>query len=214
MTMHLRRLQTEIARIYDVDVRHSVEDFVCSAESAAVLAPSHADRPEALVVVQHEEGAEVGLYVDEATMQALATLAPAAWTHDQFSAFCTALEGVSHFVLLAFRAEFDHAVRELELELQAEVDKYAASLLAGNGVGLMQARSGAIRQRLFERVSFLDAPGTERGDRYRAANRAAARFAEILERRFVAAGDERGLVTELRRFYRLGLEEKLRASEG
>jgi hypothetical protein len=56
---------------------------------------------------------------------------------------------------------------------------------------------------------LLDAPGTERAERYRAATRLAARYTQSLERAHVERGDLRGLVTELRRFYRLGFAEKL-----
>ncbi len=39
----------------------------------------------------------------------------------------TALEGVSHFVYLAWNAGHDKPVSLLELEMQAEVDKYVGS---------------------------------------------------------------------------------------
>ena len=41
--------------------------------------------------------------------------------------YWTALEGVSHFMYLAWNAGHDRAVSLLELELQAEIDKYVAS---------------------------------------------------------------------------------------
>ena len=54
--------------------------------------------------------------------------------------------------------------------------------------------------------------GSERGERYRVANRVAGRFAAQLEARFVAENDRAGLVTELRRFYRKGQRGKLAAA--
>ena len=41
--------------------------------------------------------------------------------------YWTALEGVSHFLYLAWNAGHDKPVSLLELEMQAEVDKYVAS---------------------------------------------------------------------------------------
>ena len=172
-------------------------------------------------MIDDDEGTHVGLYLD-ASARRIASQ-PGAWSRD-FDAMCLATEGVSHFVLVQFRAEQTAHVRELELELQAEIDKWAtsvlagageaiardaASLLAGNGAGLFRARSRLVRRRLFAHSELLDAPGTERGDRYRAATQLASRYTQTLERAHVERGDLRALVTELRRFYRLGFADKL-----
>jgi hypothetical protein len=130
-----------------------------------------------------------------------------------FPAVCLATEGVSHFLYLSFRADNDEQVSQLELELQAEVDKYAAGLLAGNGVGAIRARSRALRERLFYRARFLDPPETAEGQRYRLAHRAAARYAAALEARYVDRGRIDELWAELRRFYRMGMRQKLERAE-
>ena len=41
--------------------------------------------------------------------------------------YWTALEGVSHFVYFAWNAGYDKPVSILELEMQAEIDKYIAT---------------------------------------------------------------------------------------
>ena len=46
-----------------------------------------------------------------------------------FADFCLAVEGVSHFIYVALRAADDRGVSQLELELQAEVDKFACCVL-------------------------------------------------------------------------------------
>ena len=139
-----------------------------------------------------------------------------------------ATEGVSHFLYLVFRAENDTTVSQLELELQAEVDKYASAVLgerglSGNGVMTIQARtrgvpggrelarSRAVRAQLFAGVRFLDGPDSPEGRRYRMAHRLAARYTAKLERRHLDHGDVPAFLHELRRFYRHGLREKLEA---
>jgi hypothetical protein len=129
---------------------------------------------------------------------------------------CQIIEGVSHFVYLTGRAEGGRAATQLEMELQAEVDKYV--VLAGALVSSQSSsprafglRSSArLRKRLYEAVSFEHAEGTELGDRYRIANHLAARFVWSLERRYLASGRFAEMRGELRRFYRMGQEEKLR----
>ncbi|MFN7697637.1 MAG: hypothetical protein ACK6CU_04165 [Deltaproteobacteria bacterium] len=215
-------LQRAITGLYDLSLDVCVDDFACDEPLARSLGGEDAiRRREVLFVVDDEHGTHVGLYLDERARRAASQ--PGAWSRD-FEAMCLATEGVSHFVLVQYRAEQTAHVRELELELQAEIDKWAtsvlagageaiarneAALLAGNGAGLFRARSRLVRQRLFERTELLDAPDTERGARYRAATQLAARYTKALERAHVERADLRGLLTELRRFYRLGFAEKL-----
>lgn len=209
----LAGVQTALARLYDIEVDVRVDDFVCDAQAARALGGDDAiRRREVLFVVEAEGDVHVGLYLDSEALEAAAD--PEGW-RTRFEAMCLATEGVSHFLLVSYRSEHAAPVRELELELQAEVDKYALSLLdgpsllAGNGVGLLRARSREVRRRLFEETSLLDPPGSERAERYREASRLAHAYTARLERDHVARGDLSGLRTELRRFYRLGLEGKL-----
>jgi hypothetical protein len=88
------------------------------------------------------------------------------------------------------------------------VDKYV--VLAASIRDLDRARSASLRAQLYEHVVFDHAEGTERGERYRVANAVAGRVVHALERRFVAARDFAAMRHELRRFYRMGQEDKLR----
>lgn len=127
---------------------------------------------------------------------------------------CQLIEGVSHFVYITERARTDREATHLELEVQAEVDKYvvlAASVEAQRGSGAIGVReSEALRARLFERVAFEDRAETERGNRYRIANAVAANFVRRLERDYVAPRRYAAMHVELRRFFQMGQEEKLR----
>jgi hypothetical protein len=86
---------------------------------------------------------------------------------------------------------------QLELELQAEVDKFVLFAFGAGGDGNLDARG--LHRRLYANVTYLHGPGTEQGERYRLANELAARLAaRLLER---DAADARAI---LRRFYRAG----------
>jgi hypothetical protein len=212
--MPLAKLQQRLAALYDVELDVRVDDFLCDEETARALGGDDAaTRGEVLFVEQGARAQHGDGWLDEAS---------------RFRACCLAAEGVSHFVYLAFRSDHAQAVSELELELQAEIDKWAlgllapyrglddARLLAGRGVGAiaLRDRSRRLRERLFGRARFLDEAGTEKGDRYRAALRLGARYARELEDRVVARGDIGALTRELRRFYRLGSREKIERSAG
>jgi len=212
--MALGRIQRVLSELYDVQVEASVEDFVCDADLVHATVGQGVGRGELLVVAEDAEGVCVGLYVCPDAVQALTETGAEAdvWLDERFRAACLATEGVSHFLYLMFRAENEHPVSQLELELQAEVDKYATALLSGNGVGAIQARSRTVRHRLFAGVRFIDGRGTEQGERYRVAHRVADRYVRRLEEEYLRGGDLPGLMRELRRFYRCGLRGKLESA--
>jgi len=128
--------------------------------------------------------------------------------------FWTALEGVSHFQYLAWNAGFDRPVSIHELEVQAEVDKYAITLFL---LGAQQA--GRFPQRLhhwlFERARVDSALTRQKRELYASANRYAARFCRVLEDRFLQRRRVRceALVRALRHFYRLTHAPKIRLIE-
>jgi hypothetical protein len=121
---------------------------------------------------------------------------------------CQIIEGVSHFVYVATRASQDRPATALELEIQAEVDKYI--VLAGDLESLDVERSARLRERLYERVAYLHVEQTELGERYRVANRAASRFLRRLEARYLTERRFGELRRELSAFFHVGQEDKLR----
>ncbi|HVJ89746.1 MAG TPA: hypothetical protein VM580_08060 [Labilithrix sp.] len=120
------------------------------------------------------------------------------------------IEGVSHFVYLADRASRERVTTQLELELQAEVDKYV--VLAASLDGFDEETSQHLRGRLYERVTYLQPSNTAEGERYRIANERARRFTGRLEREFVARARYRELRDELHRFFHMSQGDKLRAA--
>ena len=115
-------------------------------------------------------------------------------------ALCQLIEGVSHFVYLAERSRTALPATQLELELQAEVDKFV--VLAWLGPPTDVTRMRELHERLYERVLWLHPACSEEGARYRLANDLAARFVERLQARYVARGRLRELRAALSRFYR------------
>jgi hypothetical protein len=122
---------------------------------------------------------------------------------------CQIIEGVSHFVYVVERARTQREATQLELELQAEVDKWVV-LAASMREKFDEDQSAALRARLYERVAFEHDAASELGERYRVANDAAHRFVRRLERDYVGRARFGAMQAELFRFFHLGQEEKLR----
>jgi hypothetical protein len=213
--MVLQGLQSLLKRLYDVDLGYDVTDFLVTDRRAFEGAAPVDDRrapEEALMLAETPDGAGMSLYIHPEVLSRLEASDPmGALTEENLADFCTALEGVSHFVYSAWRLGGDAPVSLLELETQAEVDKYAATvfLVADQQGGGYPSH---VHPRLFDRVNFDARLEPLEYERYRTANRCAANFCRRLEKRFVGRGGAQveAMVRELRKFYRLGHTAKLR----
>ncbi len=203
-------LQAEIETIYGVSAPRVVPFLVCRAEARAAGAEPRA--PEELLVLEETDGVAVGLFLDEDVMEAAGRAdpdhrRPRLIRRPTLTSLACAAEGVSHFVYLVTRAAAGRPVSLLELEVQAEVDKFAL-LLLHLWRRRLRRTSRALRGRLFERITFRPELDDAARERYVTANRLAGAYARWLEGRFVAPSNIEGLLRELRAIYRLGGVEK------
>ena len=198
----LARLQLGLEALYRVETRLAIDAFVIDAVQRGQMQPARAPREQLLL---REMDGELGmaLFVDAAAIANLERHDPAARLDERnFADFCLAVEGVSHFVYVALAAARQRPVSQLELELQAEVDKFATCFL-------VTGAAANLRRRLFGDVTYADDLDADERERYRTANNEASRYTEALERRFVARAETGALLAELRRFYRMDLPDKL-----
>lgn len=183
-----RRLQTRLEGFYRLEALPDVDDF---AE------PTDEEGREVVLVRQAPDAVEVSV-----TLPAAGLVPPSGDL--SLDVLCQIVEGVSHFVYLADRIRSLRSTTRLELELQAEVDKFVVLGFAA----VSRADHGTawrVVHRLYEGVRFLHPAGSEEGDRYRVANDLAARFCARVARRVGSDARER-----LVRFHREGQEEKMR----
>jgi hypothetical protein len=208
--MILRRLQDFIGDIYDVSISHDVYDFlVTDRQHLPPAARTNGPTDEELIVAQPEgSNGEIALslYLDPELLERLHRADPMERLHDgNVADYWTALEGVSHFLYLAWNAGHDKPVSLLELEMQAEVDKYVASywLLRRQFPDRFPAE---LLRLLFERTRIDPRLAAGREDLYREASRYAEKFCRRLEQSLRGAREGRSearVLAELRRFYRL-----------
>lgn len=208
--MLLREMQNLLARYYDAPSDYDIYDFLATDRRQVGLPAKCSD--EQVLIADGDEGLRLSVFIDEQVLSRLAKCDPLRELSDENLAdFCTALEGVSHFHYFTWRASRGIPVTLLELELQAEVDKYASAmvLLTQQQRGRYPAR---LHRTLFDRVSFANGLDDETLSRYRLANRHAAHYCRKLDERFIRARRRRPeeWVAELRRFYRYGHAEKIR----
>jgi hypothetical protein len=211
----LRPLQRLLETIYDAPCGRDVSDFLITAREMLPRERRDAAADEELLVVQKRRSCHVALYIDEAVLARLRDHDPLqALDSRNIGDFWTALEGVSHFSYLMWNAGHSRGVSQLELELQAEVDKYIASfwLLRSQHPGHLPRE---LHYLLFARTRVNPALPAARQQLYRAASRYAGRFCATLQSSLFSSfpAVRKGAVTGLRRFYRLGSTSKLRHIE-
>ena len=185
-------------------------DFLVTDRTCLPPAARGGTADEELLVAEGGGELALSLYLDPALLARLGRADPLERLHaGNLADWLTALEGVSHFLYLAWNAGHDKPVSLLELEMQAEVDKYVGQPLAAaaSAAGALPGRAAAAAVRR-ARVDAALAAG--RAGLYREASRYAEKFCRRLERTLArgprGAGAE--VLAELRRFYRLSHARK------
>jgi hypothetical protein len=214
-TRALERLEALLTGIYDLDIGCRVTDFVVTDRQQL---PGECGEPrsdEQLFVAESGDELCMSLYLDPALLDRLERNDPSDSLDAGNLADCwTALEGISHFLCVAHNAGHDRPVSRLALELQAEIDKYVASVV------LLRRRHprrfpAELHALLFRRARVDAALAAPHESLYHRASRQAARFCARLEPhiRALCRRDDRAWLSDLRRFYRLSDPSKLRHIE-
>jgi hypothetical protein len=200
-------LQALLGALHAIEPAQDVRDYLLT--DAALLHALTDGQPgrdidEKLIVIDDGSGSlDVALYLGGDVLERLCVRDPRQrLCGTNLADFWTVVEGISHFNYLTWNAARDRPVTLLELEVQAEVDKYAATrALLGYqpGAGL----GGALLERLFGETRLADALTPEERERYRDAAALAARYCRRLEQRYATRGLPAGMLTELRTFFRL-----------
>ena len=206
----LSNLQKHLTDIYQVDAGFEVTDFLITDPELAGRLGSGTLVPntdESVLLSQDEDGLSLSLYLDQEMLARLAQDNPMNGLRTgQLDDLCKVIEGISHFNYIVWRASQDKEVTLLELEMQAEVDKFVGTLM----MALDQEDYEFARRLhgwLFDRVSFNPDLDRHQLERYRAANDFAARFCHGLRNRLHR--DSTKGMDELRHFYRLSQAAKI-----
>ncbi len=207
----IERLEALLTGIYDLDIGCRVADFVVTDRQRLPDGCSDAPGDEQLFVAADGDELCMSLYLDPGVLERLERHDPSdALDADNLADCWTVLEGISHFLGVAHHAENDLPVSRLALELQAEIDKYVASVALLRG--LHPRRFPAELHALLFRRARVDATlAGAHESLYRLASRHAARFCARLEPRLrdLCRRDDGGWLRDLRRFYRLTESRKL-----
>ena len=204
----LAELQRFIADIYDADCGYQLHDFlITDRELATTLGRKklRGDIEETVLIAKDGDDISVSVYLDEALLSRLDDADPmTSLRADQLADLVIVLEGISHFNYLGWCASRDKAVTLLELELQAEIDKFVTTaLLAREQEDFSLLRN--LHRLLFDEIDYEPTLSRNERERYETANSYAARFCrKLLDRVSRDDGNE-----QLGEFYRLTQPDKM-----
>lgn len=211
--MDLTVIQQQMESLYGIGTQHCVNDYLVTDRAIAEAIDGDYDsstRPaEQLLLTQAADEISLSLYIDATVLDRLSADNPCHYMHDgNMSDFCLVLEGISHFLYVVWSATYDRSLTPMELELQAEIDKYVAM----SCMFLRQHQAPVpknLHRWLFERISFRDGLDHSTRECYVDANRYAGRYCRHLERHYFRHKSQPDPSRELRQFYRLNRADKL-----
>jgi hypothetical protein len=206
--MLLHKLEALLHELYALDVDYAVDDFIITdAAVAESLDGGGRKVDEKLLIAEADGEADVALYLEQELLERLARRDPLTRLDaDNLADFWAALEGVSHFTYYAWNAARDKPVSLFELELQGEVDKFVTTET------LLRVQHGrepcGLHGWLFDAPTLDPELDDEERERYRRANRYAAKYCRRLASARPGGGDA-ARQRELRHFYRLSQRSKV-----
>jgi len=206
----ISQLQRHLTSIYRVDPGYDVRDFLITDPTLAGILGDGSlipDTEESVLLREDHDGLALSVFLDEAMLSRLHKANPLLDLRAKhLNDLWTVLEGISHFNYIVWRARKNRSVSLLELEMQAEIDKFVSTFFLASS---QEDNQLAIKLHgwLFDHVSFNPGLNKEQQQRYRTANNYAGRFCHGIRKRL--SRDSREGLDELRYFYRLSQRDKI-----
>lgn len=199
------QLQNQLQEIYEIETSHKVSNFITSNQTLKqCMIHSGVENHESVFVLEEDGYVNISVFLDQIIVDSLNDTT----TEIDINHACQALEGISHFLYFIYNAEYNRQVTLMELELQAEVDKFIILLQNRLSNDIHDNVSGLHRS-LFSDIQFRDSLNTIERQRYEDANFYAGKFCRDLIKRHNLKPQCQSMNLELRRFYRLPLQQKL-----
>lgn len=205
------KVQSQIEKIYGIRVGELAENYLIGNQELLELLPAGQSTvvPKELFLVTpnpKDNVVEVALFLDAELRQNLANNNPLKrLSGSNISDFCTLIEGVSHFVYYLYKAGINSEITQLEMELQAEIDKFVLlSLFIEANVDKVE-----VLEMLFENYYLFENLTPEEIQRYETAAGLAKKYCYALSKIFKKTDASR-LIKELRYFYPLSHQQKIR----
>lgn len=213
--MILNTVQQQFETIYQLSPYLSIEDFLINQEALEKLKQKTSHHLNTLnlkgyvLLLPEEDELNLAIYLNDQVMNNLYKYNPSQGLNEKnIHDFCIMAEEVSHFLYITWKAQHSIQITTLELELQAEIDKFIiCHFYCSNGQNRFNRLS--LKELLFETFSLEKDLSKELKNRYDTASKFALRYCHFLENHFIKKDHLRQMMGEIRRFYRLNQTDKI-----
>ncbi len=114
------------------------------------------------------------------------------------------IEGISHYLLLSYKFQQNIALTRLELEMQAEIDKFLYYSLSDQRTKNYEQSFNVLHVPI-----NLESLNPEQQQLYQHANQLAKKYCHYLLKKFLARKTHDALLCEIRNFYRMPYAQKI-----
>jgi len=210
----LDHLQKHLSTIYALPSLGEIRQFMIDLETLKKLHPTSFEESkigEKIILRSNEDSSvDIALYLQEEILKNLGKNCPEDDLNEENLAdFCTVVEGISHFLFVGFRTQMTLPISAIELELQAEIDKFIASFIYCYQQSGSTQFVDSLYQAIFHHFQFKSDLDSQEMERYHLASTSAAKLCKFLLRKFLKhEPDWPGLLSFLRHFYRQGWNSK------
>ena len=213
--MLIREIQRQFETIYQLPQKFPIEDFLINRETLEALQAFEHNLPitfhskGVMLLLSEEDELTVAIYLHDQVLHNLYHYNPLLGLNENnIHDFCIMAEEVSHFLYTTWRADQQIQMTKLELELQAEIDKFVICTLycATHGTHFNNL---SLKELLFENFRVEHNLPEESQNRYFLASKLALHYCHFLEQQFIKKDHLPQMVREIRRFYRLGQTDKI-----
>ncbi len=215
----IKKIDRAIKRLYNLDLPYRAEDFLLDkdvkAQSRVGSGRGTSEMMTGALYLKSTAASELslGIFLSppvRETLSKLRGLNPEAWSSEQMGAFTVAAEEISHFHYLLHHASNGRSVRQLELELHGEIDKFVLAYFAKPRTQSDQeAWFESLFEQLFVKFRFREDLTAEEKIRYATASDFAKKFLLKIEQHLSSPQTQDKAVRLLRWFYRLENADKI-----
>jgi len=213
--MLLTTVQEQFEKIYQLPQYLSIEDFLINQETLEKLKgmqSKHLTTPNLkglMLLLPEEDELSLAIYLNDQVMKNLYKYSPSQGLNEKnINDFCIMAEEVSHFLYVTWKAQHSIQITNLELELQAEVDKFIICTFYCSNCEDRFNRL-PLKELLFETFSLEKNLSKESKSRYYTASKLALHYCHFLENHFIKKDHLRQMMGEIRKFYRLSQTDKI-----
>lgn len=208
--MILKEIQKHLQKLYQLHIPYNIEKYILKKRKGGSIEIGDRCHREVFLIHQKENQLEIGLYIEANILTLLKKQNPfQQLTQANLDSFFVAIEGVSHFIYFLSRAQNNQELTQLEMELQAEIDKYLLATFVFEYQHKNQPHF--LLQYLFENYGLPEDLNVEERLRYQEANRFALKFCAQLETNYLKHKRWNEALSCARQFYHLNHWDKIRS---